>query len=223
MSTKGVKLNTVPIFQNKELIRFVRGKNLNLPELTQLLIAVKSFSNNQPKKCELTEHSKRVLSEIKYINKVITNPNSNNENDQYGNVIKLKKNVKLKEGVSVLKINQGNVGYKFPIKRKVLLDKLENNAGIKKNVNIVNNSENSRTINKNKIDFPDISLYYSQPKGNNIINKRNFPKSERNGKRLKEVDMSGVLPDNFKTLREKKEYLLQLNTKYFSQLSKYFK
>ena len=33
MSTKGIKLKSVPIFQNKELVRLVKGRNLNLPEL----------------------------------------------------------------------------------------------------------------------------------------------------------------------------------------------
>ena len=226
MSIKGLKLKSVPIFQNKELVRFVRGRNLNLPELNHLLIDLKSICvQTKQSKCKLTPHSKRVLNEIKFINKVLNTShpvidNDDNINTSYDKVTKLTKDIQLQQGVSVLKINQWNEGYKCPLNRKLLLDKISTSIQGRNNANEVSYQHKEDFPKTKLIDYPKILPYRNHTVENNI---RNCTLSERNSKRLKEINITDNVPDISRTLKDKRNYLAMLNSKYSSQLPKYFK
>ena len=217
MSTKGIKLKSVPIFQNKELVRFVKGRNLNLPELNHLLIDLKSICvQTKQSKCKVTSHSKRVLNEIKFINKVINNSQPNNDN--IDTTPTYDKATKLKEGVSVLKINQWNEGYKCPTTRRILLDKISNSVQERNEVNHQHNVDFPKT---NLVDYyPKILPYRNHTVDNSI---RNCVLSERQSKRLNEINITENVPDISGNLKEKKNYLALLRNKYFAKLPKYFK
>ena len=236
MSTKGLKLKSVPIFQNKELVRFMRGKNLNLPELNHLLIDLKGIClQTKQTKCKLTPHSKRVLNEIKFINKVINTPtplnddndilttNNNNTPPSYDKVTKLTKDIQLQAGVSVLKLNQWNEGYKCPISRKLLLDKITTTSTGVQGRNETSYQQYKADFPKTKlVDYPKILPYRNHTIDNNN-NVRNCTLSERNCKQLKEVNITENVPDISRSLKDKRNYLVMLKTKYSSKLHKYFK
>ena len=235
MSTKGLKLKSVPIFQNKELVRFMRGKNLNLPELNHLLIDLKGIClQTKQTKCKLTPHSKRVLNEIKFINKVINTPtplnddndilttNNNNTPPSYDKVTKLTKDIQLQAGVSVLKLNQWNEGYKCPISRKLLLDKITTTSTGVQGRNETSYQQYKADFPKTKlVDYPKILPYRNHTIDNNNV--RNCTLSERNCKQLKEVNITDNVPDISRNLKDKRNYLVMLKTKYSSKLHKYFK
>ena len=207
MSTKDAEMNTMPVFQNQKLAQFLMAKNLNYPQSNIQPYNYKTISNGRRNKYKISEHSKRVFNEIKYINRVVNQTQINDNGDLSIN------------NDNNVRVNKRN---KDVVYRKKLLN--INKTDIKDEGGLANKTVNS---DMTYVNYPPILLYKHNSLHNNHNNgdktkhKAMYPVIHN--KHLNKIDITKTIPNVSKSIREQKEYMYKLNIKYSNSLPIPFK
>ena len=214
MSTKDVEVNTMPIFQNQKLAKFLVAKNLNYPQSYIQPYNYKTISSERRSRYKLSEHSKRVLNELKYINKVVNQTQIDNNNN---NLFVISDN-----NVHVNKRNKGVVyRNKFLNINKTDIKEDEEGELTKK----------ARHSDMSYVNYPPVLLYKHNPLNNNNNNKHNNGNNKKhkvmfpviNNRQLNKIDITKTIPNVSKSIRDQEKYMYKLNIKYSNALPIPFK
>ena len=215
MSTKDAEVNTMPIFQNQKLAQFLVAKNLNYPQSYIQPYNYKTISSERRSKYKLSEHSKRVLNELKYINRVVNQTQIDNNNNNNLSVIS-------DNNVHVDKRNKGAV-YK---KKFLHINKTDIKENDEREL-----TRKTRHRDMSYVNYPPILLYKHNPLNNNNNNKHNNGDNKKhkamfpviNNKHLNKIDITKTIPNVSKSIRDQEKYMYKLNIKYSNALPIPFK
>ena len=229
--------NSIPLNQKNSLLQFLRTKDFNLPDLNKLLkeyqsMSTKSLTHQNKIKYKPSIHSKKVLSELKYVDNVVNKTNINT-NDEYiakteGNLLNFhenfiifKRSEDFQKGIPLLKLKQENFETKISFNKDKDISEMKYKGKKRYNLKLLNKNiklNSTRTVKQ--IEYPPLTMRkiksIEQMKPKRKLNLNTI-------KSCKEIDLTNIIPNVSQTSQNKKDYYIKLNTKYSSLLPKPFK
>ena len=167
--------NSIPLHQKNSLLQFLKAKDFNLPELNQLLneyqnISHKTFTHQNKHKYKPSIHSKRVLSELKYVDNVVNKTNINN-NEEYiakteGNLLNFhenfiifKRSEEFQKGIPLLKLKQENFETKISFDKQRDINEMKYKGKKRYNLKLLNkNIKLNSTKTHKQIEYPPLTM-----------------------------------------------------------------